>query len=128
MSTSPWPALNRLYGPKGDSAAVLNAAIAAEEPGGAALLDALQLANTVSKWDDNAMQAVASHTQMALLEATASEPLAPLAGAAELAKSMPYLNNPKALHHAHEALRLTLKTARDLLVERVLERHANPAE
>lgn len=115
--------LRRTYGENVRPAQRINHAIRAEVTGGADLMNAVELANSVSKWDDNSLSEVETYTEMAARCVTSPALNTAIERAWRLAQSMPKVDDPKALSVAHESLRSALREARDLAAEIVLELH-----
>jgi hypothetical protein len=115
--------LRRAYGENVRPAQRINHAIRAEVPGGAELMSAVELANSVSHWDDLSLKSIETYTEAAACCVASPALQTAVERAWKVAQSMPKLDNPKALSLAHESLRSTLKEARDLAAEIVLELH-----
>lgn len=120
---SPWPKLQAVHGRRGDHSSLLNAAIAAEVPGGSSLLDALKMANETTKWDDATVDVIAGRIELALRIIGDAAISAHLEAALEAARSMPTISHPRALSKVHALLRDELKAARVLVGEAVLQRY-----
>lgn len=115
--------LRRAYGENLRPAQRINHAIRTEVPGGVELMSAVELANSVSHWDDNSLQSIETYTEMASRCITSPALQTAVERARHLAQSMPMLDDPKALSLAHESMRSALKEARDLAAEIVLDLH-----
>lgn len=115
--------LRRTYGENVRPAQRINHAIRAEVPGGADLMSAVELANSVSHWDDQSLKSIETYTEMAARCVTSPAIQSTLERAWQVSQSMPKLDDPKALSLAHESLRSSLKEARDLAAEIILELH-----
>jgi hypothetical protein len=124
---SPWPSLRARYGDGLSPKRLLQRALREEVPGGAQVLDALDLANRGTKWGDEEHHQAATLLVSAAQQQSSQQQAGDLGerilAAAQLAQQIAAAAGSDWANGATFDLRDTLAALRDELSQQLLERH-----